>query len=173
MRASVRSIRGWLPAVFAIVVSACGRNRTVPADSTVVDTATRRDTTPSTVGVPSDSATALLETGCSGGVTGGGSGTFVTADGRFYRFQRGGPPPNAPRQLTFVRKDSARAVALVNAAERGGITRIKYSEPFNMTCHLLLNRGATSYEVDWPMGSTPSKIKALMTVAADLEAEGR
>ena len=87
-----------------------------------------------------DSVVRLLETGCGRGVTGSGGGTFVTPDGRFYRYQRNGAPPNAKAELTFVRKDSARAAALVQAAEREGITRVSYSVPANMSCHLTLER---------------------------------
>ena len=116
---------------------------------------------------------ALLETGCGGGITGGGSGTFLTADGRFYRFQRGGPPPNAERKLTFVRKDSSRAARLVQAAEREGIARIKYSEPSNMTCYLSLYRGGASHEVAWAMGAKPDAIQTLIAVSAELEAAAR
>jgi hypothetical protein len=116
-----------------------------------------------------DSVTALLATGCGGGFTGGGGGTFVTADGRFYRYQRGGASPNAKRELTFVRRDSAQAAALVQAAERAGITRINYSEPANMTCSLTLTRGGTSHEVAWAMGTTPKQIEQLVAVAKRLE----
>jgi hypothetical protein len=114
-----------------------------PADTTIPAAATIADSAPDTRPVAQDSVAPLLETGCSGGVTGGGGGTFVTADGRFYRYQRNGPPPNAKRELAFVRRDSAAAAALVESAERAGISRVKYSEPSNMTCHLKLTRGGT------------------------------
>jgi hypothetical protein len=116
-----------------------------------------------------DSVTPLLETGCGGGITGGGTGSFVTADGRFYRYQRNGPPPNAKRELTFVRRDSAGAAALVESADREGITRVKFSEPSNMTCHLTLARGGTSSEIAWPLGTTPAAISKLVAVAKALE----
>ena len=111
----------------------------------------------------------VLTAGCSGGVTGGGAGTFVTASGEFYRYQRNRPAPNAKRELTFVRRDSAEAARLVMAAEQAGITRIKYSVPANMTCHLTLDRSGTSYDVAWPMGVVPAEIRALVAVAKDLE----
>ena len=50
-----------------------------------------------------------------------GSGTFVTASGHFYRYSRRTPAPNA-NQVTFLHQDSARAAALVQAAEPEGIT---------------------------------------------------
>lgn len=128
------------------------------------------DTAPGVV--QGDSVERLLETGCGGGVTGGGGGTFLTADGRFYQYRRNGPPPNAKRALTFVRKDSTRAAALVQAAEREGITRVKYAEPANMSCHLTLERGGKTYEVVWPYGAKPAAIRKLVAVAADLDAAG-
>ncbi len=94
---------------------------------------------------------------------------MVTADGRFYRWQRNGPAPGAKRELTFARRDSARSAALVQAAEREGITRIKYSEPSNMTCSLSLVRGDTTSEVAWPMGSAPRPIEKLVALAKELE----
>ena len=117
-----------------------------------------------------DSVTPWLETGCGGGVTGGGGGTFVTARGDFYRYRRSGPAPLSPRTLTFVRRDSARAAALVNAAVRDGITRIAFTEPYNMTCHLSLEARDTSYSVAWPMGQTPAQIRKLVALAKELEA---
>jgi hypothetical protein len=117
-----------------------------------------------------DSIKPWLETGCGGGDTGGGGGTFVTASGDFYRYQRTGPAPRSPRTLTFVRRDSARAAALVNAAVRDGITTIRFSEPFNMTCHLSLDTRDTSYSVAWPMGQTPAPIRKLVAVAKELDA---
>ena len=51
-----------------------------------------------------------------------GTGTFVTATGHFYRYSRRTPSPNA-NQVTFLHEDSARAAALVQAAEREGITK--------------------------------------------------
>jgi hypothetical protein len=116
-----------------------------------------------------DSVTPLLETGCSGGVTGGGSGTFLTASGHFYRFRRGGPAPNAHRETTLLGRDSVRAAAIVQAAERKGITLVKFSQPSNMTCFLSLDRGGTSYEVAWPIGTSPTLIRKLVNVAKDLQ----
>jgi hypothetical protein len=97
-----------------------------------------------------------------------GSGTFVTASGHFYRYSRRTPSPNA-NQVTFLHQDSARAAALVQAAEREGITRIRFSEPSNMTCSLALDRGGTSHEVEWPIGTSPTPIRKLVEVAKDLQ----
>lgn len=146
-----------------------------PPPSQQVDSATKPissaapDSAQATGAAPRDSVARVLETGCAGGATGGGGGTFVTADGRFYRYQRNGPAPNAKRELTFVHRDSARAASLVQAAEREGIMRIRFSEPSNMTCHLTLERGGTSYEIAWPMGRTPPAISKLVAVATELE----
>lgn len=174
MAPSVRFARGSLLTA-CVVASGCSGRSKADRDTAVADTASQpaasaTDSTPSARG---DSVIALLETGCGGGFSGGGGGTFLTTDGRFYRFERTGPPPNAKRQLTFVRKDAARAVALVEAAERAGITRIKYSIPANMTCHLSLDRDGTSHEVAWGIGTKPSEIDALLKVATDLEAAAR
>ena len=120
------------------------------------------------IAAPGDTVTPLLSTGCSGGVTGGGSGTFVTASGHFYRYSHRGPQPNA-RQVTFLHRDSARAAVLVQAAEREGITTIKFSQPSNMTCSLSLDRGGTSHEVEWPIGTSPTQIRKLVEVAKGLQ----
>ena len=172
--------RWWTPLFVATTVTACV-NRAGNVDTAASDTAAslRRDSTappppadstrPPTA-AQGDSVVRLLETGCGGGVTGGGGGTFVTPDGRFYRYQRNGAPPNAKPELTFVRKDPARAAALVQAAEREGITRVSYSVPANMSCHLTLEREGKTYEVVWGIGTTPAPIRALVAVAGDLEA---
>ena len=143
-----------------------------PASSTAAtrgDSAKATDSAAAPVAAVLDSIKPLLETGCSGGITGGGSGTFVTATGHFYRYERGGPAPNAKRELTLLRRDSAAAVELVQTAEREGITRIKYSEPSNMTCYLSLDRGGTSYEVAWPIGTSPKQIRKLVDLAKRIQ----
>ena len=116
-----------------------------------------------------DSLAPWLETGCGGGVTGAGGGTFVTTRGDFYRYQRAGPAPRSPRTLTFVRRDSARAAVLVDAAVREGITRVRYVKPYNMTCHLSLAARDTSYEVAWPMDTSPEPIRKLVAIAKGLD----
>jgi hypothetical protein len=181
-----RCVVGWWgPLLVAATLTACAK-RPGNGDTAASDTAApaARDSVAAParsepVAAKADSAAAraqgdsvvrLLETGCGGGVTGGGGGTFLTADGRFYRFERNGPPPNAKRELTFVRKDSSRAAALVQAAERAGLTRVKYSMPANMSCHLTLERDGKTYEVVWPFGAKPAELRQLMAVAADLDA---
>jgi hypothetical protein len=93
---------------------------------------------------------------------------FVTVRGDFYRYQRDGPAPVARRTLTFVRRDSAHAIRLVDAAKRHGITRIRFSEPSNMTCHLSLAERDTTYEIAWPMGAAPAVVTRLVAVAEQL-----
>ena len=68
-----------------------------------------------------------------------------------------------------MRRDSAAAAALVESAEREGISRVTFSEPSNMTCHLTLARGGTSSEIAWPMGTAPPAIAKLVAVAKALE----
>ena len=117
-----------------------------------------------------DSVVRLLETGCGRGVTGSGGGTFVTPDGRFYRYQRNGAPPNAKAELTFVRKDSARG-ARAGRRARGHHAR----ELFRAGEHELPSHSRArgeDYEVVWGIGTTPAPIRALMAVAADPEAAG-
>lgn len=136
-----------------------------PSSANQSDTAKPATATPRAVAARGDTVTPLLETGCGGGVTGGGGGTFLTASGHVYRFSRGGPAPNAQRELTLLRRDSAGAAALVKAAEDAGITRIKYSEPSNMTCYLSLERDGKSYEVAWPLGTSPAPIRKLVEIS--------
>jgi hypothetical protein len=139
------------------------------AGTSQADSPTVKDSAGSPVAAAADSVTPLLETGCSGGLTGGGSGTFVTASGHFYRFQRNGPAPNAQREITLLRRDSAAAAVLVQAAERAGIARIKYSDPSNVTCYLSLDRGGTSHEVEWPIGTSPTPIRKLVDLSKQIK----
>lgn len=174
---NVRPLLGAASLLMSAAISSGCRPRTDAERSGAAQPDSTRSTEPAPAITPplQDSVVPVLETGCAGGVTGGGSGTFVTADGRFYRYQREGPPPNAPWRLTFVRRDSARSAGLVEAAEREGITRIKYSQPSNMTCYLSLTRNGTEYEVAWPISTTPPAIRGLVALAKDLSAaaEGR
>jgi hypothetical protein len=166
-----------LTATLAVVALACGNRAGSPGSDATRDTAKIMDPggppDPARAAARSDTATALLATGCGGGVTGGGGGAFVTADGRFYRYQGMGPQPNANAELTFVRKDSARAAALVDAAERQGISRVNYSVPSNMTCSLTLTRAGASHEIAWAMGTTPRPIARLVEVAKQLSDAAR
>jgi hypothetical protein len=57
----------------------------------------------------------------------------------------------------------------VQSAEREGLTRIKVSEPLNLSCFLSLERGGTSYEVAWPLGTRPTPIRKLVALAKDLQ----
>lgn len=161
------------------VVASCRPSRDSappPADTAVVaaPAPSRADSMPTSnptaSSAPQDSVAPLLEAGCSGGITGGGSGTFLTADGGFYRYQRNGPAPRAKREDTFVRRDSAAARELVESAEREEIARVKYLEVGNMTCHLTLTRGSTSSEISWPINTAPAAISKLVAVAKALEA---
>ena len=173
---NVRPLLGAASLLMSAAMSSGCRPRTDAEASGTAQPDSTRSTEPAiAIAPPLQDSVPVLETGCAGGVTGGGSGTFVTADGRFYRYRREGPPPNAPRRLTFVRRDSARSARLVEAAEREGIMRIKYSQPSNMTCYLSLTRNATEYEVAWPIGTTPPAIRGLVALAKDLSAaaEGR
>ena len=60
----------------------------------------------------------------------------------------------------------------MQAAEREGITRVSYSVPANMSCHLTLEREGKTYEVVWPFGAKPAAIRKLVAVAAELDAAG-
>jgi hypothetical protein len=119
--------------------------------------------------VAQDSLATHLETGCGGGVTGGGSGAIVTQTARFYRWSQPGPD-SASRTLTFVRRDSARAAVLFREAEQRGLSRVRFSEPFNVTCFLALIRAGQRYEVAWPVGTTPPKIRSLVELSKEIDA---
>jgi hypothetical protein len=123
-------------------------------------------------GVAQDSLGARLETGCAGGVTGGGGGVIVTESGRFYRWGQPGPE-SSERTLTLVRRDSARAAALFRAAEQRGLTHVKFSEPFNVTCALALVRGGQRHEIAWPFGQAPRPIRKLVELSKEIEAAAR
>ena len=139
-----------------------------PSDSTTRPDSNRPTATGAAVSVTqADSVNALLETGCGGGFSGGGGGTFLTADGKFYHFRF--QTPNAKRELTLVRTDTARAAELVRRAKKEGIERITYVHPSNMTCYLTLTGGSSTHEVSWPMGTKPDSIARLLAVAKALD----
>jgi hypothetical protein len=112
-----------------------------------------------------DSLGQYLETGCAGGVTGGGNGALVTRNGRFFTWSQPGPRA-AERTLTLVRTDSVRAATLFRLAKAGGIQRIAFSEPANMTCFLSwIQTGGTAHSVAWPYGAKPRRLGRLLAVA--------
>jgi hypothetical protein len=76
---------------------------------------------------------------------------------------------SSERELTLLRSDSAQAAALFSAALERGLTRVEFSEPSNMTCFLSLERGDQHYEVAWPYGTTPRKIRKLVELANEIQ----
>jgi hypothetical protein len=143
-----------------LVVSACRRG------SPRADTTTTTPTpSPATT---SDSVDARLETGCTGGVTGGGRGSSVSARGDIYRWDQA--TPNADQRIeTFIAHDSTRVATFFRDAEARGLTRTTFSEPSNVTCSLTLIRGTQRHSIAWPMGATPSKIEALVELAKAID----
>lgn len=105
---------------------------------------------------------------CGGGVTGGGGGLSVTADGTVTRLRR--PRAGAPVEETVVRHDPAayaRIGALLDAAR---FDRMPRGEPSNMTCSITRRRGGQPHVVMWGIGRAPP---ALSEAFSALEALGR
>ena len=107
-----------------------------------------------------------LESSCSGGFTGGGGGSIVTRDGRFYHWQR--QTYASPQWMKFDRRDSARAAMLFAEAERIGFLRTDYDKPSNMSCSLSLVSGAKGHTVTWPINGAPRHIRAVAKLADEV-----
>lgn len=86
--------------------------------------------------------------GCSGGVTGGGSGVTLTRAGTLYRWERPGATP-AAQDSTLVRVDSALAAEVFRRLQAMRFTRIQYRDVGNMSCFVIARTDSVEHEVIW------------------------
>ena len=101
---------------------------------------------------------------CGGGVTGGGGGTRIEADGAVMRLRR--PLAGAPLEETRTGQTAPheRIAALLDAA---GFEHMPRGTPANMTFSITRQRGGRSHQVMWPAGQPPAPLRpALREIAA-------
>lgn len=101
---------------------------------------------------------------CGGGVTGGGSGTRIEADGAVLRLRR--PLAGAPLEETRT-APHARIAALLDAA---GFENIPRGTPASMTCSITWQQGGRSHQMMWPAGQPPASLRPTLR---EIEAAGR
>jgi hypothetical protein len=114
--------------------------------------------------IAADTTGNRLETGCGGGITGGGGGVAVFSDGSFYRWSSD-RPATAGRELSLVRVDTARANALFREATKEGLATTHYSEPSNVTCSVSIRIDGVENEVAWSASTRPRRIAKLIDLA--------
>jgi hypothetical protein len=108
-----------------------------------------------------DSATA----GCSGGVTGGGSGGIVRADGTILRWSKATIRDVVTEEI--VRSDLREAKGIFDQLEKLGFTTIHYSTHGNMTCFLRVQLEGSSHDVSWEAGDSkapPSVVELALRI---------
>ena len=118
---------------------------------------------------PADS----LDTGCSGGKTGGGSGISVTSSGRVSSWRRAGPAPK-PRVIRKAWADTARASRIFRALHEAGFRSLPRGKPSNWTCFFTLSDAQGIHEVLFQKPGLPTpliELDSLIQVLAR-EAEG-
>jgi hypothetical protein len=104
-----------------------------------------------------------LSAGCSGGITGGGTGVTLFQSGALYRWNQPGPTSH-PRDSVLVKVDSALAAKLHRQLVEARFEALSLTEPANMTCFLTLRGDTDAHEVAWPIGAEeklPAAVKAV------------
>ncbi len=110
---------------------------------------------------------ATIDTGCTGGVTGGGNGVALAATGHFVAWTQ--PTAGAPRDQTDLGVDKALVVELIAALEGINFSTIEFDVRGNMTCSLTFG----GHTVAWPTGNAeiPGAVvelhERLMEIARD------
>lgn len=94
--------------------------------------------------------------GCSGGVTGNGTGNVLTSDGRLSRYSK---ELQSPRVYTPLRQDSAAARAVFAELDRMRFRTVHHKEISNMTCVLELRDRAGEHYVSWPARNPPAALE--------------
>jgi hypothetical protein len=111
-------------------------------------------------------ATSSLVAGCTGGITGGGTGVLITADGEINRWhQQTGDAKT--RTLTSVGRDPVLAHRLFTRLDAIRFAAVEHNEPSNMTC-FLAREGPGAHRVAWPAGQRPRRIAAVVALADDV-----
>ena len=89
----------------------------------------------------------VIRSGCSGGITGGGSGYEIRWEGSISSWRM--DSFNTSPETTLIRSDKAAADRLFTLFDHAGFVRIEHNEPGNMTCFLTLESAGKSHTVCW------------------------
>lgn len=102
-----------------------------------------------------------VRVGCSGGITGGGSGNTLTRDGQLAAYQR---PTWRRDSVTHspLRRDSAAATSVFAALERVRFRALRFNKVGNMTCVLELHDSSGEHSVNWLMGQPPAELEPVL-----------
>ncbi len=112
-------------------------------------------------------ASDTLIAGCSGGITGGGTGVAVTGGGDLLTWSRRGPAPLTP-DWRLVGHDETVAQRLFSRLGTVKFDATDFNDPGNMTCFLAHRRADRSHEVAWPIGQRPARIIAIVALYDDV-----
>jgi hypothetical protein len=93
-----------------------------------------------------------IATWCGGGVTGGGGGREITADGNIKSFRRTLAAGSASE--TPLGRDEAAYRRWRAALDEAGFATLRYRQPGNMSCSLVLHGAGGRHDVTWA-GNTP------------------
>jgi hypothetical protein len=93
---------------------------------------------------------------CGGGVTGGGGGTSILADGTVTRLER--PRAGMPLIRSPLGADREAYRRWAAALEEAGFDRVAEHRPGNVTCSLTQEVGGRLIGVAWPGEAPPSRI---------------
>lgn len=97
--------------------------------------------------------------GCSGGVTGAGSGNTITRSGALSAYHR---PLGEAATHTPLRRDSAAAAAVFRELDRVRFRTLRFDGIGNMTCVLELADGAGQHAVSWRIGESPPALEPVL-----------
>lgn len=116
--------------------------RTAPAAASIV---TRSDDT--------------IRIGCSGGVTGAGSGNTITRSGALSAYHEA---LGEPATHSALRHDSAAAAAVFRELDRVRFRTLRFDGIGNMTCVLELADSAGAHSVSWQIGQPPAELEPVL-----------
>lgn len=111
-----------------------------------------------------------ITTGCSGGITGGGSGFTIISDGKIYQWQA--PTTTASSKKLLGEIECGVADALRSKLETISFRGIVFSESSNITCSLTLRESLLEHKVAWPVGG-PFPPQGVMDTFHEIEALGK
>lgn len=100
-----------------------------------------------------------IRIGCSGGVTGAGSGNTITRSGALSAYRR---PLGEAATHTPLRRDSAGAAAVFRELDRVRFRTLKFDGIGNMTCVLELEDGGGEHSVSWQIGQPPAALEPVL-----------
>lgn len=131
--------------------------------------ATAQSSLPATVGAESRAAD-TVRVGCSGGITGDGSGNVATGVGDLASYSQ---PLQGTPTYTLPRRDSAAAAAVFAELDRLRFDTLRYDEHGVRTCVLELRSGAVRHSVTWPAGQPPAALRSVLAALSRAFADDR